>query len=142
MCPTAAKTLPADLGQRPSLSVIVGGKSSCTPSGFALPSKDIIALGSVLALLQLADGVLTGIGIFNYGVSMEGNALLRALMGLVGWMPALILVKGLSIGLVAILCHQASSIKWLRPAFCGVIVLYLMMAVVPWTYILLSDLLA
>lgn len=128
--------------RRPALSLVIGGKVDGAKRPLRFPPSDIVALGIILSLLQVADGFLTGLGMANYGTAMEGNALLRALMGLVGWLPALILVKGASISLIALLCHQASTIRWLRPAFYGVIAIYMTMAVLPWSYILLSDLFA
>ncbi len=73
---------------------------------------------------------------------MEGNALLRSLMGFVGYIPALLIVKSASIALIGVLCLQAQKVWWLKPAFIGVIALYLCMAVIPWTYILLVEFLA
>jgi hypothetical protein len=92
--------------------------------------------------LQILDGVLTGIGMAQYGTSMEGNLLLRSLMTTIGYIPALLLVKGGSVALIALLCHQTTKISWLKPALYGVGALYVVAAVVPWTYILVSDLLA
>lgn len=123
----------------PALSLIQGGRSVAATAG--IPS-DIIALGLILAALQIIDGVLTAIGIQHYGTGMEGNILLRTLMTLVGCIPALMLVKGGSIALIAMLCRQATKMTWLKPAFYGVIALYVFGAVIPWTYILASDLLA
>lgn len=123
----------------PSLRLVQGGKSAA--AALPLPT-DIIVLGLILATLQILDGVLTGIGMSQYGTGMEGNVLLRSLMGAIGYIPALVLVKGASIALIALLCQQAPKISWLKPAFYGVIALYVMGAVVPWTYILITDYLA
>ena len=123
----------------PSLRVITGGRSIATAA--SIPT-DIVILGLVLATLQVLDGLLTAIGVHQYGTSMEGNLLLRSLMSMVGYIPALLLVKGGSIGLIALLCQQATKMVWLKPAFYGVIALYTFGAVLPWTYILVSDLLA
>lgn len=123
----------------PALRLISGGRSVAATAG--IPA-DIIALGVILAALQIIDGVLTAIGIHHYGTGMEGNFLLRTLMTIVGCIPALMLVKGGSIALIAMLCRQAPKMTWLKPAFYGVIALYVFGAVIPWTYILASDLLA
>jgi hypothetical protein len=124
----------------PSLRLVQGGKRIASAT-LPLPT-DIIILGLILATLQILDGILTGIGMAQYGTGMEGNVLLRSLMGAIGYIPALVLVKGASIGLIALLCQQATKISWLKPAFYGVIALYVMGAVVPWTYILITDYLA
>lgn len=127
-----------------ALTVIDGGKAAraaLVEAHRSIPSE-ILALGVILALLQVLDGVLTAIGMHQYGTSMEGNILLRSLMGVIGYLPALIVVKTASIGLIGVLCLQATKVQWLKPAFIGVIALYTVMAVLPWTYILLMDLLA
>lgn len=126
-----------------TLHLVRGGRYGAPRSVTAshLP-RDIIVLGIFLAILQILDGVLTGIGMAQYGTSMEGNALLRSLMTAIGYIPALLLVKGTSIGLIALLCHQTTKISWLKPALYGVMTIYIIGAVVPWTYILVTDLLA
>jgi hypothetical protein len=78
----------------------------------------------------------------QYGTSMEGNILLRSLMSAIGYVPALAMVKSASIALIILLCHQTTKISWLKPALYGVMALYIVGAVVPWTYILVTDLLA
>ena len=37
-----------------------------------------------MALLQVLDGIFTGIGIHHYGIEMEGNAFIRSLMEMWG----------------------------------------------------------
>jgi uncharacterized membrane protein len=123
----------------PSLRLIAGGKAAALTA--SIPTE-IVVLGLVLAILQVLDGVLTAIGIHQYGTDMEGNLLLRSLMSLVGYIPALMVVKSASIALIVLLCRQATKMTWLKPAFYGVIALYTFGAVLPWTYILVSDLLA
>jgi Domain of unknown function (DUF5658) len=123
----------------PALRVLAGGRSVATTA--SIPT-DVITLGLILAALQVLDGILTGIGVYHYGPGMEGNALLRGLMTCVGYIPALMLVKGGAIALIAMLCRQATKTSWLKPAFYGVIALYVVGAVIPWTYILVTDLLA
>lgn len=124
----------------PSLRLVQGGKR-ITAAARSLPT-DIIVLGLILTSLQILDGILTGIGMSQYGTGMEGNLLLRSLMSAIGYIPALVLVKGASIALITLLCQQAPKISWLKPAFYGVIALYVTGAVVPWTYILIADYLA
>lgn len=124
-----------------SLTLIPGGKLASFQPATAIPTE-ILILGAILALLQVFDGILTGIGVSQFGTSMEGNALLRSLMGFVGYIPALLIVKSASIALIGVLCLQAQKVWWLKPAFIGVIALYLCMAVIPWTYILLIEFLA
>ena len=120
---------------------LVHGNKAASAAALPLPTE-IIVLGVILAALQILDGILTGIGMSQYGTAMEGNILLRSLMSVIGYIPALVIVKGASIALIALLCHQATKISWLKPAFYGVIALYVVAAVVPWTYILIADFLA
>jgi hypothetical protein len=122
-------------------ALVQGGRLSPATTTAAIPSE-IIALGAILALLQVCDGVLTGVGMSHFGTAMEGNILLRSLMGIIGYIPALIVVKGASILLIAALCLQAPKVRWLKSAFIGVIALYVFMAVIPWTYLLLLEFLA
>jgi hypothetical protein len=126
-----------------TLHLVRGGQLN-TPQAALAPSlpNEIIVLGLILSTLQILDGVLTGIGMAHYGTTMEGNILLRSLMSVMGYLPALILVKGASIALIVLLCQQTTKISWLKPALYGVVGLYVIGAVVPWTYILETDLLA
>jgi hypothetical protein len=120
-----------------------GGRIDAPPTAVTshLPA-DIFLLGVILATLQVLDGILTGIGMAQYGTSMEGNMILRSLMTVIGYVPALFVAKSGSIALIVILCHQTTKISWLKPALYGVMGLYIIGAIVPWTYILVTDLLA
>jgi hypothetical protein len=125
-----------------TLHLVRGGRFNAQAAVATRLPTDIIVLGFILATLQVLDGVLTGIGMAQYGTSMEGNILLRSLMTTIGYVPALFLVKSASIALIVALCHQTTKITWLKPALYGVMALYVIGAVVPWTYILVTDLLA
>jgi len=113
----------------------------CVKSHSTTLSSEVAALGIILAVIQVIDGVLTGFGMAHFGTQMEGNALLRGLMHAIGFIPALILVKGASILIIASLCTWASKVKWLRHAFRGIIALYLVAAIGPWSFIHLMQLL-
>lgn len=117
-----------------TLSIVEGGLSKV--------QREVLLLGVLLSLMQVLDGVLTGFGMATYGTSMEGNILLRSLMHTIGYLPALFLVKSASIGVIAFLCSQALKVRWLKVAMRAVIAIYLVFAVVPWTYILLTEYLA
>ena len=99
---------------------------------------DIVILGVILACLQILDGVLTGIGIAHFGIAAEGNFLLRGLMEIIGYIPALLFVKTFAIGIVATLCVLASRVSWLKRAMQMVAALYVGAAVLPWTAIILT----
>ncbi|MCX6115167.1 MAG: DUF5658 family protein [Proteobacteria bacterium] len=117
---------------RPQLAVINGGLASST-------QREIFLLGAILATLQILDGILTAIGMASFGTGMEGNVLLRTLMQTIGYLPALILVKGFSLGMVTMLCWQAHNVYWIKTALRGVIAIYIAFAVAPWSYILTLE---
>jgi len=96
-----------------------------------------LAVCLTLALLQLMDGVLTSFGIKEFGISAEGNPLLRGLMQLIGPVPALITVKIAAVLVVCILGEISYQVSWVLKALIAVAILYLFAAVLPWTYILL-----
>lgn len=99
-------------------------------------SLEITVLGSFLILLQILDGILTGIGVGHFGVWAEGNYLVRVLMQHVGHVPALLLVKTIAIASVGGLCWLAPQVSWMGKALKSLILVYLVFAVVPWTLIL------
>ena len=103
-----------------------------------IPSRQVLILGSLVAILQILDGILTGIGVSLMGISAEGNGLLRMLMEQIGTVPALLAAKLLAILVVATLCVLASEVRWVTRALQGVIVLYLVCAIIPWSTILLT----
>lgn len=113
----------------PHLVLIEGGTR-------ASRSRELLFLGCALVLLQVLDGLLTGIGMATFGPDMEGNFLLRRLMLTVGYIPALFITKSIAIWTIVFLCSQAGKIAWLRYALHGVCALYFAAAIVPWTYIL------
>lgn len=111
-----------------------------SPFQFEIPKisidREVLIVGIVLALLQVADGVLTGIGMAHFGTSAEGNPLLRALMHQMGYIPALVAAKSISIMIVATLCLLAAKINWVVSAMKLVALVYIGAAVVPWSIIL------
>lgn len=124
-----------------SLAGAVSGSYKRVSGSFSVPTtKDIYVTGLILALLQIADGVLTAIGIFRFGVHAEGNPLLKSLMMTVGPVEALIIVKLIAISVIATLCMLATQISWVTKALKGMIVLYMCAAIIPWTAILFSQL--
>jgi hypothetical protein len=104
------------------------------------PTREFIILACVLGLLQIADGVLTAIGVHYLGIEMEANPLLRTLMLSIGAIPTLIIVKGLAIGVIALLTSLSHSVSWLIIAMRGMVALYCCAAVIPWSAILIGYL--
>ena len=125
------------LENQPNFRVIEGGSTNSTLT--AQPSKEMVMLSFILALLQVSDGVLTGLGMSIFGTGAEGNLLLRSLMEVMGYIPALIMAKSFAILIIAGLCYLSTVVSWLPRAMRCVIAIYVFAAVGPWTYILLTH---
>ncbi|NDC38112.1 MAG: hypothetical protein EBZ48_08670 [Proteobacteria bacterium] len=102
-------------------------------------SKQALELGAVLIICQILDGVLTYAGLSIMGVQMEGNSLLRELMHVYGMAPTIFIAKTLAIVLAIVLMLHAHSRRWIRPVIALLVVTYLALAVVPWTYIISAE---
>lgn len=100
----------------------------------------IITLSFILIVLQVLDGVLTAIGVSHFGPGIEANLLIRNLMHSIGYIPALLCVKGLGIAVVVTLCMIGSTVRWLNVALKAVIGIYICAAIIPWSVILLRHL--
>ena len=85
----------------------------------------------VFLVAQACDGVLTYIGVSQYGLSIEGNPLLGWLMGTVGQGLALTATK-MTAGAFGIALHLA-AVHRVVAALTG---FYLLVAVLPWIGIL------
>lgn len=116
--------------RRPTVLIRVGGWSL---------SKRAFLLGLLLAVCQLLDGLLTYIGLTLLGVHMEGNVFLRSLMHAYGTAPTLFISKLAAVVCVGILMFQAHQRRWVRPIIALLILIYLALAVIPWTYIISSQ---
>ena len=88
-------------------------------------SRSVLFFGISLAILQVLDGVLTGIGMYQFGTNAEGNALLRVLMEQMGYIPALVTAKCIAIGIIATLCGISGRVSWLKYALAGLCFVYL-----------------
>lgn len=117
------------------------GGTRCVLSHSKTSNAELLTLGLILAALQIADGVLTGLGMAQYGTGMEGNVLLRTLMVHIGYLPALFITKAIALSVIAGLCHHTVRVSWLKGALATIIVMYTLFAVLPWTYLLTRDLL-
>lgn len=104
-------------------------------------TKEIIILGLVLASLQVIDGVLTGIGVSHFGIEIEGNILIRSLMEQIGYVQALILVKGFALAVIVAICSLAGKVKWLGFAMRGIAIIYIAAAVIPWSFVIAKHIL-
>jgi hypothetical protein len=82
-------------------------------------------------LAQACDGVLTYVGVTQYGVQFEGNPLLEWMMLAMGQGPALAAAKGVA-GLFGIALHLGS----VHRVVAALAAFYIAVAVVPWIAIL------
>ena len=100
---------------------------------------NIPVIAAVLVTLQVLDGLLTYTGMQTFGLAAEGNPLLRSLMNTLGILPGIALVKLCCIGTVLALSAQAHRISWLPAALTCVAGIYAVAAIVPWSWLLLSE---
>lgn len=104
----------------------------------ALPERHILTLGAILIVLQILDGVFTALGVSHFGINAEGNLFIRSLMEIWGPTTALLAVKGVAISVVCALCALAHKVLWIAAAMRGVIAVYMIAAIIPWSGILLT----
>jgi hypothetical protein len=110
-----------------------------TDTAVATNDRYLVTIAAVLIALQVLDGILTLSGTLTFGLTAEGNPILRELMHLIGLVPALIVTKLGCISLVVALCYQATRISWLPPALTAVAGVYTVAAILPWSIILVSE---
>jgi hypothetical protein len=102
-------------------------------------SKKAFIFGAILAGCQLLDGTLTYIGLSILGVHMEANTFLRELMHAYGKAPVLLAAKFAALTFVAGLTFYAHRRRWFRAVLAFLIGIYLILAVFPWTVIILES---
>lgn len=111
-------------------------KNSAFVFEFEPPSRDVVCAGVLLASMQVFDGYLTSKGISHFGVQAEANFVIRELMHIMGPDNALIVVKGLAILVVMLLTMIARKQRALKGIINLLCVIYMLMAIIPWVYIL------
>jgi hypothetical protein len=89
-----------------------------------------------LVMLQIADGVLTALGLLKAGSITGGNLLLQTMMSYVGVVPTLMFVKALAVIALGFLFVVARKFHWIELALKGLAVVYTTAAIIPWTIIL------
>lgn len=104
--------------------------------GKASLSKNALILGLFLIGCQILDGIATYLGLSLMGVHMEGNRFLRELIQAYGAAPVLFGVKFVAAALVVPLIVYSDSRPWFRPVLVTLICIYLLLAVIPWTYLI------
>jgi hypothetical protein len=90
----------------------------------------------LLIVCQLLDGLATAAGMHRFGVSFEGNFLLRETMRLIGVIPTLFLAKGAAIAMTIGLRRIGSQVAWVGEALLLLCLVYISAAIVPWFIIL------
>lgn len=85
----------------------------------------------IFLLAQACDGVLTYVGVSQYGLRIEGNPLLGWLMGTIGQGLALAATKGTA-GAVGMALHLSGVHRVLA----ALAAFYLFVAILPWIGIL------
>lgn len=115
--------------RRPTVLIRVGSLSF---------SKKAFLLGAALVICQLLDGLLTYLGLSLMGVHMEGNMFLRELMHVYGISPVLFVAKSLAVVLAVMLAFHAHRRRWIRPIIGALVFVYLGLAVVPWTHLIVN----
>ena len=113
-----------------------------TRSLIGLTTDHIVVITLVLIALQILDGVLTISGMHTFGVSSEGNPLLRELILRVGAIPAIVATKILCVGIVFGLYTQVNKINWLPLAMTVIAGVYAICAVIPWSLLLVAEIIA
>jgi hypothetical protein len=93
-------------------------------------------LALLLIVCQLLDGMATAAGMHRFGVSLEGNFLLRESMKLIGVIPTLLLAKGAAIGMTIGLRQLGSQVVWVGQALLLLCLVYICAALIPWFIIL------
>ena len=111
------------------------------PDRSSLASKSVLPLFILLTCIQILDGVLTISGIYTYGSSIEGNPLLQYFMQSVDAYSPIIFAKVLAIGIIWFLYSVHEQVSWLIPSLRLVGGVYILAALIPWTYILLQGVL-
>ena len=96
----------------------------------------IRVLGIALVMLQVADGVLTYIGVTKK-VASEGNPILAYFMHEYGVLETLLVAKVLAIFIVIILTRLAMHNAAVRQGLIFIAVIYTSLAILPWSILLL-----
>lgn len=113
--------------------------NTVTPSAVLERPSHMPLITSALVILQVLDGALTYSGMRTFGLAAEGNPLLRGLMNTMGILPGIALMKMVCIAIVLALCAQAHRISWLPAALTCIAGIYTVAAVLPWSWLLVTE---
>ncbi len=105
-------------------------------SAASLPSRSLFGdLALVLFLLaQCFDGVFTYVGVVSFGIVIEANPLVAALMNYLGHGTGLLAVKVAAVAFGIVL-----HLKGVHGAIAFLTACYLLFAIVPWLAILFLE---
>lgn len=96
-------------------------------------TRSVWALALFVAI-QLADGIMTALGVSQFGAAIEGNPLLRFIAGGAGIGATLVGAK-----LLAISCATVLHLHSRHLALAVLTLAYVLAAIVPWTLLLASS---
>lgn len=100
------------------------------------PSRALIYFSIFFISLQVADGMLTSIGMTRFGVHGEGNPFLRNLMHDYHPDKVLLVVKSFAVVIILILTYIAKKVSWVKDLIGTLSCIYLFAAIIPWVYVL------
>lgn len=106
---------------------------------FYMTNARLHILSIFFGLLQIADGVLTYIGVTHLGISAEGNPLVRFFINLLGPFSGLFFVKAIGLIVIYTICFRCITLEdrnWLQNFLVSMIAFYLIFAIIPWVYVL------
>lgn len=106
---------------------------------FSNAQQEIFLIGLILSLIQIVDGLLTLVGVKHFGSDIEGNPIVKNLIDSMGAVPALGLTKLFAIFVIIALCSLYRTVPWIGRALKSVMVVYLVAAIIPWSYLILSK---
>lgn len=107
-----------------------------TSSQRLAPSCEVCRLALLLIALQIADALVTLLGIRRYGVLAEGNPFVREMMSAFGAAEILTLIKLVAVLSVVVLVrrlkHNSKAVRGLFLVTC----FYVVAVLLPWSYFL------
>jgi len=89
---------------------------------------------AAFVVAQILDGVMTYAGVMRWGLEVEANPLIVLIVSLAGFGPGLIMAKLAAIGFGALLFWKGA-----HNAVAVLVVYYLVIALLPWTYVFLMT---
>jgi hypothetical protein len=139
------KKIDFEISEVVSTHILYSGKRVREPTviirvGSVSLSRKAFILGAALVCCQFLDGLLTYVGLAMLGIHMEANAFLRELMHAYGKAPVLFAVKLVAATFAGILMFYAHRRRWFRWVIGGLICIYLVLAVFPWSVIIFDSL--